>query len=268
MKHLTDYIQQLQAHGEICFTSGQALGALSISQHALNISLSRARKKGIVATVARGFHIIVSPEYQILGCLPANYFIDFLMKYWQIDYYVCLLSAAECHGAAHQKPQVYQVMVSKRVRSIRCGKVAIDLIYKKDMVGMPIENFEGPAGYYRVSSAELTAMDLLIYPERVGGINRIATILEELVDSLKVDKLLELAKLSKQLNWLQRLGFILEQLAADEDEPRLLKIICELKKYLQQQSPRYIPLATGSVEGRSKNKDWHIIVNAEIEGDL
>ncbi len=268
MKHLTDYIRQLQAHGEICFTSEQALGALSVSQHALNISLSRARKKGTVATVARGFHIIVSPEYRILGCLPANYFIDFLMQYWEIDYYVCLLNAAECHGAAHQKPQVYQVMVSKRIKSIRCGKVAIDFIYKKDVVKMPIKNFEGPAGNYKIASPELIAMDLLIYPERVGGINRIATILEELADSLEVNKLLELAKVTKKLNWVQRLGFILEQLVGDEDDPKLLEIIFGLKEYLQQQSPRYIPLVTGSIEGRPKNKDWHIIVNAEVESDL
>ena len=84
--------------------------------------------------------------------------------YWKIDYYVSLLSAAECYGAAHQKPQIYQVMVPKRIKPIRCEKIKIDFIYKKNLKGLPINNFEGPTGYYKISSAELTAMDLLSYP--------------------------------------------------------------------------------------------------------
>ncbi|MBN1684341.1 MAG: type IV toxin-antitoxin system AbiEi family antitoxin [Gammaproteobacteria bacterium] len=268
MKHLTDYINQLQAHGEVFFISGQAKKALNISRQALNISLSRARKKGIITTVAKNFHLILRPEYQILKCLPANYFISFLMGYWGVDYYVALLSAAECYGAAHQKPQIYQIIVSKRVNPIRCGKVAIDFIYKKDLTNLPINKFEGPTGYYKVSSPELTAMDLLLYPKQVGGINRIATILEELTDSIDIKKLLELAKTSKKLNWLQRLGFILEQTISPNDEQKHIELIRVLKKYLRQQSPRYVPLTSGNTKSKSKNKDWHIIVNTKIEGDL
>lgn len=268
MKHLTDYIRQLQAHGEICFTSEQAAEALDISQQALNVSLSRTRGKGAIATVAKNFHVIIGPEHQILGCLPPNYFIDFLMKHWQNNYYVCLLNAAECYGAAHQKPQIYQVMTSKRIRPIRCGKVAIDFIYKKSLADLPTNNFEGPTGYYKVSSPELTAMDLLLYPERVGGINRIATILAELIDSIEIDKLLELAKLTKQLNWLQRLGYILEQIMDQSAEQRQVMIISALKEYLLKQSPRFVQLVSGEIKNKPKNNDWHIIVNTKVEGDL
>jgi predicted transcriptional regulator of viral defense system len=268
MKHLTDYLRYLQAHGEVCFTSEQAKKILGISRQALNISLYRARYKKIIATIAKNFHVIVSPEYQILGCLPPNYFIDSLMQYGQTNYYVCLLSAAECYGAAHQKPQIYQVMVAKRIRPIRCGKIGIDFVYKKKLTGLPINNFEGPAGYFKISSPELTAMDLLSYPSRVGGLNRIVTILTELVDSFDVERLLALVKFTKQQAWAQKLGFILEQTTEIIDEEKRDKCVIALKQYFQQQSPRFVPLISGEIKNNSKNRDWHIIINTDIEGDL
>ena len=268
MKHLIDYIRHLQAHGEVSFVSKQAKEALGITRHALSVSLYRARNRKMIATVAKNFHVIVSPEYQILGCLPPNYFIDFLMQHWQIDYYVCLLSAAECHGAAHQKPQIYQVMVSKRIRPIRCGRVGIDFIYKKNLEDLPIIDFEGPTGYFKVSSPELTAMDLLLYPNRVGGINRIATILSELIELFDVGRLLALARSVKQLAWVQKLGFILGQAIDPVSDSKRDKCVLVLKGYLQQQSPRFVPLIAGNITNKPKNQIWHIIINTNIESDL
>ena len=35
------------------------------------------------------------------------------MEYWQSKYYVGLLTAAMYHGASHQQPQIFQVVIEK-----------------------------------------------------------------------------------------------------------------------------------------------------------
>jgi len=64
-------------------------------------------------------------EYRSLGCLPASQLIPDLMKHLDIPYYVCLLSAAEFYGAAHQKPQVFQVMTPFIRKNLHIDKVRI-----------------------------------------------------------------------------------------------------------------------------------------------
>jgi hypothetical protein len=67
----------------------------------------------------RGFHVIVPPEYRSLGCLPPEQFAPALMETLGMPYYAGLLSAAQFHGAAHQRPQVFQVVVESITHSIR-----------------------------------------------------------------------------------------------------------------------------------------------------
>lgn len=127
----------------------------------------------------------IPPEYRALGCLPADQLLVPLMRHINAPYYVCLLSAAEFHGAAHQRPQITQVMVSKRIRSIRCGGVIIKFIYKKEMSHIPMQSINARTGYLMISTPEATAMDLLLYPKQSGGVNHIATILTELIEATR-----------------------------------------------------------------------------------
>lgn len=42
---------------------------------------------------ASGLYVIVPPEHQAYGCIPAEELIPILMEHLQADYYVALLSA-------------------------------------------------------------------------------------------------------------------------------------------------------------------------------
>jgi hypothetical protein len=46
------------------------------------------------------------------------------MRRLDLAYYAGLLSAAQLHGAAHQRPQEFQVFLAKNRRPIRCGRRA------------------------------------------------------------------------------------------------------------------------------------------------
>src|SRR5438067_7615098 len=100
-----EYLARLAASGRYHFGSGEAQQALGVSPAAAKLALHRLSKQGLIASPARGFYVIVPPEYRSLRSLPADQFIPALMQRLGLAYYMGLLSAAQYHGAAHQRPQ-------------------------------------------------------------------------------------------------------------------------------------------------------------------
>ena len=88
-----DYIADLAVAGRYCFTSRDAREALDMSADATKLALGRLARKKHVASPARGFHVILPPEYRSLGCLPAEQFVPELMRWLNQPYYAGLLSA-------------------------------------------------------------------------------------------------------------------------------------------------------------------------------
>jgi len=189
------------------------------------------------------------------------------MQFLNLPYYVCLLSAAGYYGAAHQKPQIFQVMTNKQLNPVKCGKVIVQFSFKKNIDNVSSNSFTVPTGYIKVSTPEVTAMDLLRYQTSSGGINNIATVLTELVININPEKLLQIATDSDETAWIQRLGYILEQSEPMEVEHRD-KIVILLKELINNKKPAYIPLLSKGIDKSTKNPDWRVIVNHKIETDI
>jgi len=262
--NFSDYINDLVKHGKCSFTAQQAQSALNKSAEAIYSSVKHLLTKNELATPAKGFYVIVPPEYQILGCLPAEHFIPYLMEYWQCPYYVGLLTAAGYHGATHQAVQVFQVMIDGRTKpQILCGKVKIRFIANRHLPETPVQSISTAKSMLKISTPEGTAMDLLNYSHQSGGLNHTATILAELQESMKQDQLLVLAESQSTLAWKQRLGYLLEIIGATE-------LADVLKKHLaQQKRVDYIPLMPGiEISNAARNVTWKIIENATVESDI
>src|SRR5579883_1475975 len=103
MLRAAEFVAGIAASGRHHFTMAEAVRALGGSAPAVRASLRRLKARGEIADPYRGFHVIVPPEYRSIGCLPAEQFIPQLMEHLGEQYYVALLSAAELHGAAHQR---------------------------------------------------------------------------------------------------------------------------------------------------------------------
>src|SRR2546426_1083903 len=97
-----NYIESLLGRGRRTFTRAEAEGALNSSATGTYQALRRLQKNGWLAMPRRGFYLIVDPEHRHLGALPATSWIDDLMRFHDVPYYVGLLSAAALYGAAHQ----------------------------------------------------------------------------------------------------------------------------------------------------------------------
>ena len=261
MSSTNRYIETLQAEGIYHFTTSDAADALEVSPTAARAALRRLKKKAVIASPYRGFHVIVPPEYRRLGCRPAEHFIPDLMEYLDEPYYVGLLSAASYYGAAHQKPMLLQVITRKRRRGLTCGAVRVNFFARQDMPETTVTKRNTQTGILRVSSPEATALELVGYIRHSGGLDNVTTVLAELAEGIDQDRLQAEASRSP-VSWSQRLGYILNFLGADD-------LAKGLHRVLRRRSFHYIALAPSvSMVGAKRDHDWKLAANVALEPDL
>lgn len=235
------------------------------SEQILQNELYRLCSNKTIASVYRGFYVIIPVQYVLRGSVPATYYIDQLMAYLSKPYYVCMLSAAELLGAAHQRPQQFSVMTTfpkRRVVSTR--NVIIDWFYREGLPEDALITKNTETGTIRISNSLLTAADLVQYQQHVGGLSRVATILEELSEQINIkSQFASLASFVKKVTW-QRLGYILEHVV---EENELADELYEQIRNLPG-SLMYMPLSTSAEDNTSeRNSRWKININVQIEKD-
>ena len=266
-KSLEDWIEKYQSNGRLTFSLTEAQRSFeNNSESALKQALDRLSKKGKIISVFKGFYVIVPAQYSAKGILPATMFIDALMKSLDRKYYVALLNAAAFHGSSHQQPQEYFVITEYPVlRTTNKRGVKINYISTKQLPPETLtEKKKTETGYIIVSNPVLTALDLINYQKRIGGINRAATVINELLERTKPgdfkDELIKYASASS----LQRLGFILDEVLNRKqlaDRLFTLSKKAGTKFYL-------IPLRPSEKKGDGIiNEKWKLRINTEIEID-
>lgn len=257
-----EYTKDLQALGRYSFTIEEVEQVTQRSRLATLAALERLIKKGEIISPCQGFFIIVSPEFRVMKGPPPDQFIVLLMEHLKLDYYVGLLSAAQYYGAAHQQPQVFQVMLEKNRKKIIYGRASVTFIAKKDIKQFDQNSFKTPRGYIRVATPEVIAMDLVTYPKHAGGLSLVATVLQELTESISPDKLMALLNTNTECAWIQRLGYLFSTIESHELSDILLN-------YLKTKDFYFKPLVPGEpIKGFKRDKKWKLIINSEIEADL
>ncbi|MBD3867246.1 MAG: type IV toxin-antitoxin system AbiEi family antitoxin [Acidobacteria bacterium] len=260
MRSVAEFIQDLQARGRYHFTTDEAVEALAGNTTAVRAAIRRLTGKSMVATPHRGFHVIVPPEYRELGCLPADQFIPDLMDHLGEPYYICLLSAAAYHGSAHQKPQLFQVMVPQGRRPIDCGRVRVRFLARQDMSATPVIRRNTARGVLRIASAEATALELVGYMKASGGLDHVATVLRDLVEVMERSALAIEAHRAPAAS-VQRLGYLLMQVHADSLAFALDPILKERKQHTVPLSPS-LPIT-----GCARDKRWNVAVNTRVDSE-
>ena len=259
------WIEDLPKRGRITFSMIEAESHFSkMQKKAVRSSIYRLIEKGRVYSAWRGFYVIVPDEYALKGFVPPIEYIESLMAYIGHKYYVGLLSAAALYGAGHQQPQVLTVVAESN--DIRNKRDASILFLAK--TSLP-ESYlvEQNAGYGRVmvSSPELTAIDLICYENRIGGLNRAAEIIREL--NLDFKKPGDDFWRMYRIPIIQRLGYILENVlnleksAADVYFQSHAAGIRFRKTLLD-------PTTKPSNDEFQGDGKWKIIINCELEIDI
>lgn len=261
MGAVSRYIQGLLERGRYHFAIEEAVAALGGLRSSTARALLRLRHSGHIASPQRGFYVVVPPEYRSLGCLPAEQFVPQLMDHLGEPYYAALLSAAQIHGAAHQRPQRFQVMVRAPRTRIECGGVVVDFHVRRDLERVTTSSVNTPRGHLRVSSPEATALDLVGYVNHAGGLDNVATVLAELAEVMTAESLAAEAQ-KAPLAWAQRLGYLLDSVGCSE-------ITGILQAHVATRAGRVVALdASSSRTGARRSSRWKIAVNTDLEPDL
>lgn len=263
---VTNWIEDLQKEGRICFSLTDTEEKFPFYKRiVLKNALTRLVSKGKICSVWRGFYVIIPIEYQAKGIIPEVFYIDWLMKFLRRDYYISLLNAAVFYGAAHQQPQEFSVVTTPpSLRSTQKKGTKINFNNKAIIPEQFTQQRKTPTGYIRISSPELTATDLIQFEKEIGGINRAATVLNELTENCDFGKLTKEFFEYVPTPVIQRLGYILEcilgyQLQADNLYSCVEKYNISFRKTpLKNRNP---------IANCEANKRWKIIINEQIEID-
>ena len=263
---LQKWINDRAVHGYPTFSLEDVRDAgIYSSEQIIKNELTRLSSNKTIANVYRGFYVIIPVHYILRGSVPATYYIDQLMAYLRKPYYVCMLSAAELLGVAHQRPQQFSVMTTTpRRQNVSTRNITINWFYRDSLPedALVIKNTE--TGTIRISNPLLTAADLVQNQQHIGGLSRVATILEELTEQIDVDRHFQpLVPYIKTVTW-QRLGYLLENIVEDNTTAG------QLYEQLRSSSARmiYKPLSTSADNNPSQRDNrWKINVNVRIETD-
>jgi len=254
-------VDGLQASGRYTFANEEARRALKQSRPAFNKARRRLVRLRRIASPRRGFSVIVPLEYRSAGSPPPAWFIDELMRFQGGDYYVGLLSAAALHGAAHQQPQVFQVVTTKPRRAIEMARVRIRFFTKRRIARNSTSRIKTETGSMAVSIPEVTAVDLVRYVRSIGNLSSIAVVLRDLSEKLDRQRLFRAVREEAELASVQRLGYLLEQIGA-------ARTVAPVAAWLAEQLPRPVPLrASGGAAGAPLDHRWMVLVNDKIELD-
>lgn len=210
---LANYLTTLQAEGRISFTRAEAIAALGITPAAFLKATARLQKRRTLLNPRQGFYVAVPAQFLSWEAPPPSWYIDALMRHEGRPYYVGLLKAAELHGATHHAVMEFQVVTDRQLPKIRAGRSWITFHFRKDLktVHDGVVERKTDTGTMKVSSPELTALDLLRYIHVAGGIDAVATVVADLGGKIDGAKLAAMAA-NFDRACVQRLGYLLDRL--------------------------------------------------------
>lgn len=263
-RSVEDWTNDLLARGRYAFALQQLRAAFPEQSGVANKSaLKRLVDKRQIVSVHKGYYLILPPQYRSKGVLPPALFLDAMMKELDRPYYLALLNAAAYHGASHQQPQEFFVVtILPALRPMQKKGLKLNYISKMEITEKLLDTKKTVAGYLKISNPVLTATDLIQYAKRVGGLNRVATVLAELAESIKPAAFNSALLKHVPVSALQRLGYLLDKVIRNQP------LADALYKTLEKNNAAFfrIPLKAAAMDkGFPSDEKWKVIINTTVE---
>jgi predicted transcriptional regulator of viral defense system len=248
--------QELEEDEQPTITRGEVMARTGSSSSSTGVALHRAMQAGRLFSPARGFYVVVPAPRRHDGRVPPDWWLPDLMSHLGRHWYVGLLTAAARHGAHHQAPQHFQVVVDRRIQSSKLGTFDIDSFIDARAADSPTVEQLGAFGAVPVATAETTAFDLVAHMDRVGGPSHVATVLAEL--GLDPEALASQAQ-RRPVAVVRRLGHIL-----GTAQPKL--DVGGMEPRAQSNNDTTLLVPAGPDRGPI-HKRWRLRSNASVEVD-
>ncbi len=260
---VSTFIRECEIRGQVTFTTEDVREATGLSSRYVITELQRQVARGRITIPYRGFYVVIPPQYALKGIIPPSYYINELMKAVGKPYYLCLLSAAAFHGAAHQRAMRTQVMtIAPRIKPSGMNK-QLEWNYRQQIPSELLLTRNTEMGIVLYSNAELTAVDLIQFAGHIGGLQRAATVLSELIGEVDMGRIERVFPYTTMAT-LQRLGYISECILEEHEKAG------ELYVRINAFTPRWknILLSNAApVNQEDSANRWHVNENIEIEID-
>ena len=261
---LNDWITEQEQRGITTFSFQKIRGVFAErSEKTLKTDINRLTSAKRIQNVYKGFYVIIPTQYQLKGVVPPIYYINELMEYLGKPYYVGLLSAAAIYGASHQRAMMTQIVtIGPRPRTSNKNAL-LNWNYRQQIPNELIECRNAEMGRINYSSAELTVVDIIQFAANIGGYQRAAIVLAELVE------VIDIAKIERVLPYttttaMQRLGYLLEFVLFEQEmADQLYDIIKKTKGYF---NAVHMSTERPASDDATSNR-WRVNMNIDIELD-
>lgn len=264
---IREWIKDRLTHGKPYFSVEDIRIAFpGIVENSMRRELSRLVAGKIIATVYRGFYVIVPPHYAVDLKIPAYFYIDQLMSYVGKPYYLSLLTAGVLWGAAHQRPQrTFVTTTPPRARTSITRNDDLLWTYRSYIPDEFLRTKNSETGTIRYSNAELTAIDLIQYEHLIGGLSRAATVLSELVENTNFCNAAKSGLFSlTTVPTIQRLGFVIDEILDESEQADIIHN--QLIRYAPNYTYQFLSRRSTHIKDNC-NKRWKVYVNTLIEPD-
>lgn len=268
-----DYISKLQSVEEYAFSLAEVVEQCKSPMPTIRKELNRLSHRNEIINLRKGFYLIIPQRYSQLGKVPLQLYVKKLFDYLERDYYIGLYSAATLHGASHHGIQQDYIITKQLVlRDIEKEKHKLRFFTASKWSEKNIVRLKSDAGLFNVSSPALTVVDLIYYQTKIGGTNRILPILEELFDQVTKEDLIDLLSWYPNNSVLQRTGFLMDEMDAQQELSALLfEHFKKEKIYPTLLYPRVLDTTTKGEHPKQKSSStknrWKIDVNVKLEMD-
>lgn len=250
--------ERLIGEGRFWLTTDEAAEMLGRDSRTAYPRLAELERAGKLFSPAKGLYVVVPAEYRSWRVVPADWFIHPMMNHLDRSYYVGFLSAAARHGAAHQAPQIFQVVVDRDLQDRQFGRVHLHFVKSAHVEDADCELVNSHTGRYRISTRETTAVDLAWRPREAGGTSNVATVLLE-IGELDGDRLARLAS-ARGRSTARRLGWLLEDFRPDVDT-------FWLRKVAEPAARPATVLVPGNKPRGPLDSGWGLRLNGTVEPD-
>lgn len=256
-----EYIKHLLSIENYSFSLDEISNATTGSTNSLKFELLRLSDRGEIVNLRKGFYLIITPRYSSAKKLPIQLYCEKLFKHLNKNYYLGLFTAAKFYGASHQQVQ-RDYLITEKPKFIDISKNTIDIRFftATKWSDKNILQKKSDAGIFKISSPALTIVDLIHYQTKLGGINRILSTIEELIEELTEPDLKELLNWYPNKSTLQRLGFLLEKLDIKEDFQEMIYSELKAKNFF----PVLLTPKSKEKPGAVDNK-WKVDINVKLE---
>ena len=166
--------------GDRFVTTEQIADLLGVRPERVSRSLSVPRRDKRMLCVTKGGWVPVMQGH-LSGTQPPFGYIDEMMGHLGHTYCLGYRSAADMYGASHFGCHVVQVITTARLRGRLLGTWPLVFVTRPDLDRVPILTRPTGDSLAKVTSPEVTVLDLVARPDLAGGPSDAMTLIGELL---------------------------------------------------------------------------------------